>query len=207
MTKPVNQKRRQTRIWIKVTKTGKPKKKTNTDLDKGDNDDDIDDEEGKSKKKRQKKRQNKLARKRDESTLSLSDKADAKVVWDVYNTVPANYCTKDDKGKQLQFYYSEATANKLGEKLFWEIPNMKAHIEHVRDQVKIARAEGNKKKIASLLRQEAKGLKRMDLEKKMHRYDQITRLKYITPKKKPPRSLLLKKDTVKEGWFGKMVNA
>ena len=190
----------------KSDETGKSKKKTNTDLDKGDNDDDIDDEMGKTKKKRQKKRQNKLARKRDESTLSLSDKADAKVVWDVYNTVPANYCTKDDKGKQLQFYYSEATANKLGEKLFWEIPNMKAHIEYVRDQVKIARAEGNKKKIASLLRQEAKGLKRMDLEKKMHRYDQITRLKYITPKKKPPRSLLLKKDTVKEGWFGKLVN-
>jgi hypothetical protein len=97
--------------------------------------------------------------------------------------VPANYCTKDDKGKQLEFYYSEATANKLGEKRFWEIPNMKTHIEYVRSQLVIARAEGNKKKISSLLRQEAKGLKRMPLEKQLHRYDQNIRLKYITPKK------------------------
>eukprot|EP00978_Attheya_sp_CCMP212_P003984 scaffold8481_cov33-Attheya_sp.AAC.6 len=114
--------------------------------------------------------------------LMIQDDADAKVIWDVYNNVPPDYCKKNDVQKNLPNYWPKEQADKEGENLFWGNKDNTLKIKTIREGLVKARQKKDKQRIQVLLNDESDLLKQLDTEKNIQRYDQLIRLKYVGAK-------------------------
>eukprot|EP00978_Attheya_sp_CCMP212_P019155 scaffold53331_cov59-Attheya_sp.AAC.1 len=68
-----------------------------------------------------KKRRRQRIRPRGGHVLGLEDDKDAKIVWDVYDNVPPDYCKKDDVNNLLRFYRTKREADIYGQEVFLRI--------------------------------------------------------------------------------------
>jgi hypothetical protein len=141
--------------------------------------------------------------------LTIQDDADAKVVWDVYNNVPPDYCRKDDVQKNLPKYWTKDQADREGEKLFWGNKDNTLKIKTIREGLVKARARKEKRRIEVLLKDERELLQRLDTEKNIQRYDQLIRLKYVgakTSRVRNPKGKGLIQQRTPACWYGMVLN-
>jgi hypothetical protein len=156
-----------------------------------------------------KKRRRQRIRPRGGHVLGLEDDKDAKIVWDVYDNVPPDYCKKDDKNNLLQFYRTKREADLYGDDVFFEDKEISGEMNKIRANLVTERKNKNKRAVQALLVEEKKLLKRLDTEKNCQRYDQVIRLKYIgatSCKVKGPKGKGLVQLKLPACWYGMVMN-
>ena len=156
-----------------------------------------------------KKRRRQRTRPRGGHVLTIQDDADAKVVWDVYDNVPPDYCKKDDVHKNLQKYWTKEQADKEGTALFWSDKENCRKMKSIRENLVEAREKKEKQRITVLLREEGALLKQLDAEKNIQRYDQVIRLKYTTSKSsrvRNPKGKGVIQVRTPACWYGMILN-